>query len=144
MTDEEKAKAYICRISKKHSLSNAELECAKQGYIDGLKEGRKDIAQKEIVTVKNTYNELFDFCKELELKNKTLNLYISRGGFIKDRNGRWCKDGDKVLVENANEGVDESLPCKLCWDKDEYVFRLEQNGILFGIEDTFVKLVEPC
>lgn len=72
MTDEEKAKAYIGKISEKYLLSNAELGCAKQGYIDGLKEGRKDIAQTEIVNVKNTYNQLFDCYKELEQKNKNL------------------------------------------------------------------------
>lgn len=45
MTDKEKAKEYVDKIKRQYLLSEEGLGCAEQGYLDGLKEGKKDATE---------------------------------------------------------------------------------------------------
>jgi hypothetical protein len=86
-------------------------------------------AQNSEIEIKNCkdFAEFLNSLPEME-------SHLCRGGFIQDKNGTPCGDGDKIITRTLY-GI-------LYWSKNDFRFYLKANDTLYTIESNFEKVPE--
>lgn len=82
--------------------------------------------------------------EELEAKLKKMEVYLTKGGIILDRNGKQCHDGDNVtLYQHVNDDLYQVYRGKIIFNiKYNQLYICTDSGGLFNPASELFELIE--
>lgn len=83
------------------------------------------------------------FLEEISERLSYVRRYLIHGGFIQDKDGKWCKGGDKIEVEIPTEECNPVIG-ELQWDFDQKQFFLKCGEDDYEVADFNFYLKNPC
>ena len=114
----EESRKILDYLISKHSL--------RIGHYDGYSE------QDEAWNLQE--KKICDFLKSIP----EIESHLCRGGYIQDKNGTPCCDGDKVINESILN--DEPMIGTLYWSKEDARFYFKYNDTLYSLSKNLEKV----